>query len=70
MTVEYKCVNKYIRDGFMNYAEGKVVEVVQPMLDEGVTAGWRLHSFSSNDVAKGVNLTFIWERELFEPKAV
>ena len=57
----YRVVNRNIKAGFFSNAEDKVEKAIQPFLDEGSKKGWRLHSFSSTEASKGINLVFIWE---------
>ncbi len=57
----YKVQNRYIKHGFIENAEDKIEEAIQPFLDEGTTNGWTLHSFQATAAAKGTNLVFIWQ---------
>lgn len=57
----YKVMNRNIKGGFFSAAEDRIERQIQPFLDEGVAKGWRLHSFSSSEASKGINLVFIWE---------
>lgn len=57
----YKVQNTYIKHGFIDHAEDKIEEVIQPLLDGGTKNGWTLHSFQTTTAAKGNNLVFIWQ---------
>jgi hypothetical protein len=57
----YKVQNRYVKAGRMTDAEDKIEEAIQPVLDDGVTNGWTLHSFEATAAAKGTNLVFIWQ---------
>lgn len=57
----YKVQNRYIKHGFVENAEDKIEEVIQPVLDDGTAHGWSLHSFQATAAAKGTNLVFVWQ---------
>ncbi len=57
----YKVENKYIKAGWIEDAEDRIEEAIQPLLDEGSRNGWTLHSFQATSAAKGTNLVFIWQ---------
>lgn len=57
----YKVENHYIKHGFIDNAEDKIEETVQPVLDAGTANGWVLHSFQAATAAKGTNLVFVWQ---------
>lgn len=57
----YKVQNVYIKAGFIADAEDKIEEAIQPVLDDGTTNGWTLHSFQATAAAKGTNLVFVWQ---------
>jgi hypothetical protein len=59
--IRYKVQNRYIKHGFIDNAEDKIEEAIQPVLDDGTKNGWTLHSFQATTAAKGTNLVFIWQ---------
>ena len=60
---EYKCVTRHIQRNFLGEAAHKVDGVIQPMLDEGVAAGWTLHSHSTAGQPDGdLTVVTIWQR--------
>lgn len=57
----YKVQSRYIKAGFIEDAEDRIEEAIQPFLDGGTEDGWTLHSFQATAAAKGTNLVFIWQ---------
>ncbi|NEE00839.1 hypothetical protein [Phytoactinopolyspora halotolerans] len=57
----YRVQNQYVKHGFIDHAEDKIEEAIQPVLEAGTANGWTLHSFQATAAAKGTNLVFIWQ---------
>lgn len=57
----YKVQNRYIKHGFIENAEDRIEDAIQPFLDDGTKNGWTLHSFQAATAAHGANLVFIWQ---------
>jgi hypothetical protein len=50
-----------IKAGFFSDAQDMITKKIQPMLDKGANNGWRLHTFTPTESAKGINIVLVWE---------
>lgn len=57
----YKIENIVIKGGMLSEAQDRIPKMVQPHLDAGVKKGWKLHTFTPTESAKGINICLIWE---------
>jgi len=59
--MKYVIEKKTIKAGLFADAQDKIAKEIQPMLDEGSSKGWKLHTMFDTDSAKGINITMVWE---------
>lgn len=59
--MSYKIENVVIKSGLLTEAQNMIPKRIQPILDEGAKNGWRLHTLTPTESAKGINIVIVWE---------
>ena len=59
--MKYKIENVVVEAGFFKAAQDRIPKEVQPLLDSGAKKGWRLHTFTTTESSKGINICLVWE---------
>ena len=59
--MRYVIDNLIIKAGLFTSAPDLIPKKVQPLLDEGSSKGWRLHTLTPTVSDKGINIVLVWE---------
>lgn len=57
----YMIEDVVVKAGIFTDAQDRIRKKIQPMLDLGARKGWKLHTFTSTDSARGINICLVWE---------